>query len=69
MHEDDGTTRDALVAELAAAIEETARLHRELDAIEADLARVVELYLRAAGRADPTLDLPSSFGSCRRTLH
>ena len=69
MHDEDATTRDALAVELAAAFEETARLRRELDAVEADLARVVERFLEAADRSEPALDPSRGIGPQRRTLH
>ncbi len=68
MYDDDGATHATIEAELVAATEKTARLHRELDAIESDLARIVELFLRATGRADLALDFLGSLGQ-RRTLH
>ncbi len=69
MYDDDGTARAAIEAELAAATEETARLHRELEAIESDLALIVELFLEATGRTDLALDFLGSLGHPRRTLH
>jgi hypothetical protein len=69
MVDDDGATRAALEVELAAAVEETARLHRELDAIESDLAHIVELLLQATGRTDLAIDFLGSLGRHPRTLH
>jgi hypothetical protein len=68
MHDDDGTTRDATALKLAAVMDETARLHRELEAVEADLARIVELFLETTGRADLLLDLLQG-RERRSTLH
>ncbi len=68
MHDDDGARQATIEAELVAAAEETARLHRELDAIESDLARIIEMFLKATGRADLALDFLGSLGQ-RRTLH
>lgn len=71
MFDDDGATRDAIEAELAAAADETARLRRELDAIESDLTGVVEMLLQCTGRADLALDFLHCLGNSRgtRTLH
>ena len=67
--EHDATTREAIALELAAAVEETARLRRALAVIEADLARVVELFAEAIGRGDFGLDLLHELGDRRPTLH
>ena len=68
MQDDDGTTREAIALELAAVMDETARLHRELQAVESDLARIVELFLETTGRTDLLLDFLQ--GRERRpTLH
>lgn len=71
MFDDDGAMREAIAEELAAAAEETARLHRELDAIQSDLARVIEMFMRYTGRADLALDFLHCLGNSRgsRTLH
>jgi hypothetical protein len=71
MFDDDGVTREAIAEELVAVAEETARLHRELDAIESDLTRVIELFMRYTGRADLALDFLHGLGNSRgsHTLH
>jgi len=71
MFDDDGAMREAIAEELVAAAEETARLHRELDAIQSDLARVIEMFMRYTGRADLALDFLNCLGNSRgsRTLH
>ena len=69
MSDDQGAFHAAIEAELVAATEETARLHRELEAVECDLARIVELFLQATGRADLALDFLGSLGQPRPTLH
>jgi hypothetical protein len=69
MHDDDAVIHDAIALELSTAAEETARLHRELDAIQSNLTRVVELFLQYTGRTDLPLDFLASLGNRRRTLH
>lgn len=69
MHDDDGVTRSTLEAELVAVTEETLRLQHELEAIESDLARIVEMFLQATGRSDLALDFLGHLGHQRHTLH
>jgi hypothetical protein len=69
MHDHDISAREAIEAELQAVTEEAARLHRKLDAIESDLARVVAMLLQATGRSDLALDFLSRLGTPSRTLH
>jgi hypothetical protein len=71
MFDEDRAMREVIAAELADAAEETAQLRRELDAIESDLARVIELFMRCTGRADLALDFLDCLGNSRgtRTLH
>ncbi len=69
MHDDDRSTGQAIEARLQAATAETARVHRERDAIEADLMRVAELFLRHAGRRDLAVDFLNCLGNPRGTLH
>jgi hypothetical protein len=69
MYEDDSGRRDALEAELQAATRETARLSRELDAIESDLARVVDLLLQVTGRSDLAIGFLRCLGNPGGTLH
>jgi len=54
---------------LRAITEETARRHRELDAIESDLTRVVEMFLEATGRSDLAIGFVQCLGNRRGTLH
>ena len=69
MHDEDGEAHGAIEMELAAVRRETARLSRELDALESDLTRVVELLLQATGRGDLALDVLHCLGNPRGTLH
>jgi hypothetical protein len=69
MHEDDSGRRGALEAELQAASRETARLSGELDAIESDLARVVDLLLQVNGRSDLAIGFLRCLGNPGGTLH
>jgi len=69
MHDDNGWMRAAIEAELVTATEETARLGRELDALESELARIVDLFLQATGRTDLAADFLGNLGHPRPTLH
>jgi hypothetical protein len=70
MHDDDAVTpASAIEEELVAAMRETARLHSELEAVESDLARIVEMFLQATGSTDLTLDFLQSLGHPRHTIH
>jgi hypothetical protein len=69
MQDDDGATAAAFEEELVAAMQEAARLHRDLEAIESNLARIVDLFLQATGRTDLALDFLQSLGQQRHTLH
>ena len=69
MQDDDRAIHETLEAELAATAERTARLQRELDAIDTALARIVELLLRTTGRKDLASDFLASLGQPRQTLH
>ncbi len=70
MHDDDAVTPAAAIeAELVATMQETARLHSELEAIECDLARIVDMFLQATGRTDLALDFLHSLGHRRHTIH
>ncbi|HXP75982.1 MAG TPA: hypothetical protein VN823_17700 [Stellaceae bacterium] len=69
MYDDDTAIRRAFETELQAVTEETARLRRDLDAIESDLTAVVEMVLQYTGRGDLALDFLECLGNPRGTLH
>ncbi len=69
MTDDDAAMRAAIEEQLRAATEEAARLHREIDSIESDLAQVVEMFLLYTSRRDLAVDFLTSLGNPSSTLH
>jgi len=69
MLDDDRAGRDVIKVKLQPVSEETSRLRRKLDRIEADLTLAMELLLRVTGRGDLALDFLQSLGKPRPTVH
>jgi hypothetical protein len=69
MLDDDRAGCDVIKLKLQPTSEETARVRRKLDRIEADLTLATEMLLRATGRGDLALDFLRSLGKPRPTVH
>jgi len=69
MLDDDRAGRDVIKVKLQPVSEETSRLRRKLDRIEADLTLAMDLLLRVTGRGDLALDFLQSLGKPRPTVH
>jgi len=69
MLDDDLSQSSEIEGDLRRLAEETARMQRALDEIEAELSEVAALLLQHAPRSDLALDFLRCFGAPGQTLH
>jgi hypothetical protein len=69
MLDDDLCQSTEIEGDLQRLAEETARMQRALDEIEAELSEVAALLLRHAPQSDLALDFLRCFGAPGQTLH